>query len=174
MMTMWRIIAGSAVAMLLMGGGCSPENKAQPGPSSSLTTDTDSQTLPDKEERLEFLARYLRLKSPIADAEFVIRYHDNSGGAIPGPSDWDIQAVLQVDSDIEPWRKAWAPCADDPQNIPPQFDVTWADDLLRRRPHWQNLKSSPRCYRNPSNASSYAILYEQDKLVLYKNTTLPN
>jgi len=139
-------------------------------PSRSLTTNTDSQSLPDKQARLAFLARYLRSKSPIVDAEYVIRYQDNSGGMIPGPSDWDIRAVLQVEGQTSVWHAGWAPCpTQGPSDAgPPGVDTTWAEPLLGRRAQWQTRRSSPRCYRS---AHSVVLVYEEDNLVVYRNTS---
>lgn len=159
------------VACCACSSGSNPETAAR----GSLTTETDSQSLPDKDQRLAFLARYLRAKSPIADAEFIIRYRDNSGGAIPGPSDWDIRAVLQVESQPSAWYEGWVPCtaggATDEGR--PAVDPTsaWAEPLLGRRAHWQQLRSSARCYRNPRSPASFVFVYEEDEILLYRNTT---
>jgi hypothetical protein len=125
--------------MLVACCACSSGNGPEAGRGGSLTTDTDSRSLPDKDQRLAFLARYLRAKSPIADAEFIIRYRDNSGGTIPGPSDWDIRAVLQVESRPAAWHEGWVPCAagDAAGDSPLAVDMAWAEPLLGRRPHWQ-------------------------------------
>jgi hypothetical protein len=151
-----------AMVMLLACCACSSSGNPEAAPRGSLTTDTDSQSLPDKTQRLEFLARYLRSKSPIADAEYVIRYQDNSGGAVPGPSDWDIRAVLQVERQGAAWHEGWVAC---------DADTGWAQPLLDRRPQWRTLRSSPQCYRNPRTPASFVILYEEDGIVLYRNTS---
>ncbi|WP_428266360.1 hypothetical protein [Haliangium sp.] len=170
-----RIIVVSLLGALLSCSACSKDRtpEAEPEANDSLTTDTDSRTLSDKEQRLAFLARYLRLKSPVADAEFVIRYHDNGGGALPGPSDWDIQAVLQVEEHASAWHEGWVPCPADAvsEEHPTGVDLTWAQPLLERREPWQQPSDSARCYRNPRTSGSYVIVYEQDGLVLYRNTT---
>ncbi|WP_437722426.1 hypothetical protein [Sorangium sp. So ce861] len=163
-----------AAAMLLACCACSPGGSSGTASRGSLTTDTDSQSLPDRQQRLAFLERYLRLKSPIADTEFIIRYQDNSGGGIPGPSDWDIRAVLQVESQTSPWHDGWVPCAaEGATGDRAKVDAAWARPLLGRRAHWQTLRSSPRCYRNPGSSASFVLVYEEDKLVLYRSTTTP-
>jgi hypothetical protein len=160
--------------MLVACCACSSGNGPEAGRGGSLTTDTDSRSLTDKDQRLAFLARYLRAKSPIEDAEFVIRYRDNSGGAIPGPSDWDIRAVLQVDRPSA-WHEGWTPCAaaDSAGDGQLVVDMAWAEPLLGRRPQWQALRPPPRCYRNPRSAASVVLVYEDDRVVLYRNTTEP-
>jgi len=61
----------------------------------SRTTDTKSTQLKTSAERVAFLSRYLKLRTPVNDAAFHIVYHDNSVG-VAGPSDWSIAAAVQV------------------------------------------------------------------------------
>lgn len=155
-----------AAAVLLACCACS--SSSSPGSRGSLTTDTDSQSLPDREQRMAFLARYLRLKSPITDAEYIIRYQDNGGGAVPGPSDWDIRAVLQVEGPAAAWHQGWEPCAAEGAAA---VEMGWAQPLLERRPVWTTLRASPRCYRDPHAPASVAMVYEEDGVVLYRNAS---
>lgn len=137
--------------------------------SGGLTTDTDSRSLPDVQQRLDFLARYLRFKSPITDAEYIIHYRDNGGGSIPGPSDWDIRAVLQVADDGSAWHAGWEPC---PASAGTQDDVpAWARGLLDRRPQWHSLRSSPVCFRDPRHHASMVIVHGPDHLVVYGSSS---
>jgi hypothetical protein len=163
------------MAVLVACCACSPSSNPETVRSNSLTTNTDSQSLPDRDQRLAFLARYLRAKSSIVDAEFIIRYRDNSKGAIPGPSDWDIRAVLQVESQPSAWHEGWVPCTTEGATgeSPPKVDAAWAEPLLGRRTQWQALRSPPRCYRNPRAAASVVFVYEEENVVLYRNTTEP-
>ncbi len=74
----------------LWGYGPSEANR-----SPNRSTDTRSSQLATDADKIRFLNRYLTLPSAVEAAEFHVVYHDNSSG-IPGPSDWDIQAVLKV------------------------------------------------------------------------------
>jgi hypothetical protein len=56
------------------------------------STDTTSTSLPTAAERIAFLARYVKLHSPIEDAAFHIVYHDNGFA----PSDWDMRVAVRV------------------------------------------------------------------------------
>jgi hypothetical protein len=132
----------------------------------SLTTDTDSQSFTDRSARLEFLARYLKTKSPLADAEYVIHYRDNSTGVIPGPSDWDIRAVLQPSGDVAAWYAGWEPC-------PPADVPAWSRELLARRPAWKHPGSPPQCFRDPQHRASSACVYAADRLIVYRNSSEP-
>jgi hypothetical protein len=158
-----RAAARSALAAIVLAA-CSGRAAGD-----SLTTDTDSRTLPDRPQRLAFLARYLRSKSPITDAEFIIHYRDNSGGGVPGPSDWDIRAALQV-ADTAAWRAGWEPCPAAGSGGAAEVPA-WARALLQRRPAWQNPHAAPQCFRDPRHRASMAIFYDDDHLVAYKNTS---
>jgi hypothetical protein len=71
--------------------------------SPSRTTDTDSASIPSREERVAFVSRYVPTPAPILDASFHIVFHDNSQG-LPGPSDFSIAVALRVSpSDRARW-----------------------------------------------------------------------
>ena len=67
--------------------------------SDDLTTNTASSTFAVKAEKLAFLHRYVLSTPGLLDAEYSIVYKDNSGGMVPGPSDWDIRLAAHVDPD---------------------------------------------------------------------------
>jgi hypothetical protein len=168
------LIGGMTVMMLLSSCTGSSGGHREAAARDSLTTHTDSQSLSGKDQRLQFLARYLRFKSPVVDTEFTIRYRDNSGGAIPGPSDWDIRAVLQVGpKGTGAWREGWVAC--DAQGPPDagqaDVDTGWAKPLLGRRVEWRTLRSPPRCYRHPRSPAGFVILYDEDGIVLYRSSS---
>src|SRR5262245_18839405 len=74
------------------------------GVSASLTTDTRSAQLATDAEKIAFLRRYVKLSSAVEATEFHIVYHDNAGGRVPGPSDWDIRVALKVaPADVPAW-----------------------------------------------------------------------
>ena len=71
------------------------------GPAS---TDTSSDSLPSLEKRVEFLQRYVTFRREFSDLGFHIVYKNNSGGMVPGPSDWDIRLVATVPpAEIAQW-----------------------------------------------------------------------
>jgi hypothetical protein len=100
----------------------------------SRTTDTRSDTLPTPAARVEFLARYLKLRAPVTDAAFHVVWHDNSGGGVPGPSDGSIVAALRVSpADAKAWladaRPATAAAPAPARSlIPATWNVTSAGD----------------------------------------------
>jgi hypothetical protein len=153
--------------VVMLMSACSQSDSAKSQPRGSLTTSTDSQSLPDQQQRVAFLARYVTPKSPVRDAEFIIHYQDNGGGLVPGPSDWDIRAVVQIEREhAAAWHEGWPACAG--QDAP---DTSWAAPLLARHPQWLTPQSSPRCYRNPRAPMSYLLLYVDDGIILYKSST---
>jgi len=156
--------------LLLWACACSSSSPGAPPAASrsGLTTDTDSRSYTDTSQRLEFLARYLKIKSPLVDAEYVIHFRDNSAGAIPGPSDWDIRAALQVSGDVAAWHAGWEPCPPAAPDVP-----AWGRELLARRPGWQHPGTPPRCFRDPRHRASIAFVYDADHLVLYRNSSEP-
>jgi hypothetical protein len=155
--------------LLLWACACSSSSGPAAASRGGLTTDTDSRLHADRLHRLEFLARYLKTKSPLADAEYVIHYQDNSTGAIPGPSDWDIRAVLQPSGDVAAWHAGWEPCPP----VVPDAVPAWGRELLARRPEWQHPSAPPRCFRDPRHRASIAFVYDADRLVVYRNTSEP-
>ena len=79
------------VFMLLTAllAGCS-------GSTGPATTETASDKLPSLEKRVEFLERYVKFRRHYTDLGFHIKFQNNGGGLVPGPSDWDIRLVAVV------------------------------------------------------------------------------
>jgi len=99
--------------------------------SASLTTDTYSSQFATDAEKITFLRRYLTLYSAIEATEFHIVYHDNAGGAVPGPSDWDMRVTLKVaPANIPAWTSGL-------QEIDSAgVDLAWGTDLLPDTSRW--------------------------------------
>lgn len=84
-------------ALLVVCVSCSDNGR-------SLTTHTSSMDFKTKEEKMEFLARYLVNQAGLLDAEYRIDYQDNGRGAVPGPSDYDLCMALRVVPDsVDAW-----------------------------------------------------------------------
>lgn len=107
------------------------------------TTDTRSAAFTTDAEKIAFLEQYLKLASPVKATEFHIVYHDNETGFVPGPSDWDIRAVLLVaPADLPRWT-------DGLQAVAAQgVDLAWAYALLPPEQRWQ-ITSPPMVYERP-------------------------
>jgi hypothetical protein len=151
-MTLWAIRLLAIAAVMLSLTSCGR------GAAADLTTDTKSADLATEAEQIEFLARYVTLKSAVSQTEFHIIYHDNSGGLVPGPSDWDIRTVMLVE-DTAPWI--------DGKTQIDSADFTWADSLLtdELRP-----SSPPIYYTNPTTTIA---VFEPEQIIYFHSTTTP-
>ncbi len=126
----------------------------------SLTTTTRSESLPTADERVAFLGRYLRLRSAVLDAAFVVDYHDNSG-IVPGPSDWTIVAGLRLPHGaLASWLEDTRSCAD-----APPVDTGNLDAIL---PAAWKVASPARCLHRGS--STLLVHDPEDVLVFFSAT----
>ena len=162
------LAAVTALAAGAVGAPCSSSSSGSQA--RDLTTSTDSETLPDRSARLDLFARYVPARGPIVDAEYDIEYHDHSGGMMPGPSDWNIRAVIELTGDPAAWAAGWTPCSAPADGSEPPVPA-WARALLARRPAWQHPRSAPRCVRDPRHAGTTARLYADDHLIVYHSVS---
>jgi hypothetical protein len=126
----------------------------------SMSTDTHSKQFATDADKIQFLKRYLSLPTAVEATEFHVVYHDNSGGGIPGPSDWDIQAVLKVaPQDLSAWT----------QNAKETFakqDLAWGYSLAQQR-GWK-LQSEPKIY---TASGKIIAIFEKERLIFKRLTT---
>lgn len=128
----------------------------------NLTTDTQSSQFTAETAKLAFLQRYVKLATPAQAAEFHIIYHDNSGGFVPGPSDWDIRVLLKVASaDIDQWTAGMQPAPS------AQFDLTWAKAFAAQHPAWTTT-SEPQIYQK---AGMMLALFRPEKIIFVRMMT---
>jgi hypothetical protein len=121
----------------------------------SLTTHTRSDTLLTPQERVSFLARYLRLRSAVSDAAFVIDYHDNSTGLVIGPSDWRVWAGLRLpQGTMSLWLVETRPCEQKP-------DL----DLDKILPEAWHVASEARCLQR--DGSTLIVHAPEEVLVFF-------
>jgi len=132
----------------------------------SKTTDTRSSQFPSQKEKLEFLSRYMALKSSVEAAEFHVVYHDNSGGLVPGPSDADVQAVLKVrHQDIGLWVSGMRLRDPEPAGVsrlPGELD--WGYALLPNSPRW-HVSSRPAVFAAGEGTTLVAV-FEAEGIVM--------
>ena len=122
----------------------------------SKTTDTQSRTFTTDADKIAFLEQYLLLASPIQATEFHIIYHDNESGLIPGPSDWDMQAVMLVEpADLARWVEGM-------QSVSVQeVDLAWANVLVPQDQRWRII-SQPAVYEK---SGALVAIFEQEGIV---------
>jgi hypothetical protein len=74
------------------------------GPAS---TDTSSASFATVAERVEFLQRYVTFRRGYRELDFHIVYRNGGGGAVPGPSEWDVSIVAVVPhGELASWVRA--------------------------------------------------------------------
>lgn len=142
------------VFVLLLCAGCiAPIAQS---PAADRTTDTSSSGFATDTEKIAFLAQYVRFHSAVDKAEFRVIFHDNSSGRVPGPSDWEIRAVIHV-ADTAAWIK-------DKVQVEP-FDLAWAEPFYREDLH---PNSEPQFY---ASAESRLAIFEPEQIILFYSTT---
>lgn len=152
--TVVRIALALAILML---AGCTGR------PTDSLTTDTASSTIEGDAAKVAFLARYLKLRSEVTATEFHIVYRDNSQGGVPGPSDWDIRAVMQVPPDqLQRW-------AEGRSRVTGPVELTWGYDLAASHPDWVTDRP-PEVYEG---GGATVALFPDAGIVFFRSTTMP-
>jgi hypothetical protein len=125
-----------AVLLLLALTACGASG-AKGDTSATLTTDTASAQFATDAEKIAFLRRHVTLYSAVETTEFHIIYHDNAGGRVPGPSDWDMRVALKVaPTDVAAWTSGLHKI--DGAGV----DLSWGTDLLPDIPRWARTSQS--------------------------------
>ncbi len=137
--TLWSVV--SCVIVLLAPLTACETPGAHGATTASLTTDTSSGQFATDAEKTAFLRRYVTLYSAVEATEFHIVYHDNAGGRIPGPSDWDMRVALKVAPANEP---AWTSGLQEVSPI--GIDLSWGTELPLSDSLWART-SAPRVYQ---------------------------
>jgi hypothetical protein len=91
-----------SVVIVLLVAGC-----GQSGPPSTNTSSKKFATLADK---VTFLQKYVRFRHNYHQLDFAIQYSNNSGGLVPGPSEWDVRIVAVVPpGELGAWTSGLTP-----------------------------------------------------------------
>jgi hypothetical protein len=151
--------------LLLVGLAACETSGARGETSASLTTDTHSAQLATDAGKIAFLRRYITLYSAVEATEFHIVYHDNSGGAVPGPSEWDMRIALKIaPADIPAWTSGL-------QEIEGAgVDLAWGTDLLPDASRWART-SQPRVYERASGGALVAAFASEGVILKHMWTT---
>ena len=140
--------------------GTEPTASAPPIAEPDRTTNTWSSSFRSREEKLAFLCGYMTMPSEVIDAEYHIVYHDNSGGLIPGPSDWDIRVVLKVaPEDTYRWTDGMK------RLVPDQIDIDLWDGLGTEWFTWNGMRGEEDCWKNP-DSNEYLVVYPWSSVIL--------
>ncbi|HMN42881.1 MAG TPA: hypothetical protein PKE29_18725 [Phycisphaerales bacterium] len=107
----WTGAAATVMLVMVWMSGCKPS-----GPTSTKTTSSGMATI---SQRVNFLHEYVTFRRTYETLDFDIAYHNNGGGMVPGPSDWDLRLVATVPADEMP---AWIPPGVSQTSAP---DVAW-------------------------------------------------
>lgn len=125
-----------------------------------MSTDTHSKQFATDTAKIQFLKRYLSFPTAVEAAEFHVVYHDNSGGMVPGPSDWDMQVVLKVaPQDLSAWTHNLKVTSE-------QQDLAWGYRLAQQR-GWKP-QSKPKVY---TGAGKIVAVFEKEGFIFKRLTT---
>jgi hypothetical protein len=131
-----------------------------PKPKRNMSTDTHSKQFVTDADKIQFLKRYLTFPTAVEAAEFHVVYHDNSGGGIPGPSDWDMQVVLKVaPQNLSAWTH-------NVKVTSQKQDLEWGYSLAQQRA-WK-LQSKPKIYTGPGKI---VAVFEKEGFIFKRLTT---
>jgi hypothetical protein len=120
----------------------------------SLTTSTYSSQLGSDRQKIDFLAKYFKLLSPIEATEFHIVYHDNDFA----PSDSDIEAAIKVSrSNLKFWTEGM-------QLQQQSIDLNWGYALIAKDQQKWNIKSKPKIYRR-SSGDGFVAVFESEGII---------
>jgi hypothetical protein len=144
------------VIIVAVLAGCSLN--AQSGPQAVMETST---ARPQLKDRVEFIEQYVTFKRDYLKLEYDVMYRNNSGGMVPGPSDWDIKILAVVPTNkIDAW-------------IPPGGKST-----VKRPPKWltampANISTTNVNVTEWYQASGVEIGVDRStSTIAYRNTTL--
>jgi hypothetical protein len=159
-----RIGACCAILLLVALTACGTSG-ARGETSASLTTDTHSAQFATDAEKITFLGRYITLYSAIEATEFHIVYHDNAGGVVPGPSDWDIRVALKVTpANVSAWT-------DGLQEIDSAgVDLSWGTDLPPDASRWEHT-SQPHIFQRAGEGVIVAAFASEGVILKHIWTT---
>jgi hypothetical protein len=139
--------------MLFSLTGCSANSLLK----ENLSTDTWSSIFEDQEDKIDFFKKYVACPTEILDAEYHIDFHDNSGGFVPGPSDWKICAAIKVDAgDIAAWTDGLVVVPEE------DIDMTWWNELDTA--DW-DFSGTAAYYKRPG-WQTYLVVYEKQGILL--------
>lgn len=145
------LIAWAALSTAVVLAACQPE----PVSKSAIETSAARAELAD---RIRFIETYVSFRRGYRQLEYNVVFHDNSGGWVPGPSDWDVQLLAVVPpAEVDDWIPADTEKAEGPppawvKQLPGKLAVEGVTEWYRSRNRAVGIdrKQSLIAYRNTS------------------------
>lgn len=130
------------------------------GENQSKSTDTYSSSFKSKEERIEFLKKYMSMPTDIDNTAYHIIYHDNSKGYAVGPSDWNIKVIIELEPDlIDLWID------DDMEQVKSDdVDILWWGEILPDDMCVSEKEDSFEYYKR-KDSKSYLVVNREDGII---------
>lgn len=137
------------LAATLLMAGCGWPTSGPP------STQTSSSQFATHAEKVAFLEKYETSGRTYVNLDYQISYYNNSGGGVPGPSDWDIRIVAQVPAaELKLWTSGLKPAA--------AVSTNWLADVSTEIDHSGVSKWF--------QAGSVAVGVDEEKaIVVYRN-----
>lgn len=123
----------------------------------------NSNSISDDEEKIELLGKYYSVDENLVDAEYAITYHDNSGGMVPGPSDYHFTFALKF-KDLDSIQHLTRNL----NEIPIPFDVSSWDALELDQNQWKTYYT--KTYY--TSAQKRVVVIPDQKIVLIEASTM--
>ncbi len=93
------------------------------GESGPPSTRKASSSFATTEEKVAYLHQYVPFKRTYTDVDFLVWYQNNSGGMVPGPSDWDIRVIAIVPIDeLSKWIVGYT-------KVDKSYDLAWVKEI---------------------------------------------
>jgi len=146
-----------SLILVVLLTGCSSSTRS--GPKSISET---SATRSELRDRVAFIEQYVKFRRTYLELEYDVEYHNNGGGLVPGPSDWDIKILAVVpDEEVDHWIPSGATMTEE---LPP----TW----LIAMPGTISTNNVTEWY---SNGHSLVVGVDRSSsTIVYRNTTTPD
>jgi hypothetical protein len=131
---------------------------------SDKTINVFSKDIKDQKEKEEILNKYLNKHSRVLDSEYYIKYQDNGGGLVPGPSDYYISVALKLQPDsIYNWVSHLEPTT--------PFKTDDWEGLSLNPKSWE-LIGKTKYYRS-SLGTELKVVYTEQNIILAQYSTMP-
>lgn len=128
-----------------------------PPPSGPPSVKETHSARPNLSDRIEFVETYVTFRRTYEQLEYSVWFQNNSGGGIPGPSEWDVHLVAVVPSDE---LSDWIPDGATAMKAPPAWSTSLDEIDTAGVAEWHQLGSatvgldyenSVVVYRNAAN-----------------------